>query len=246
MLDTIRYYETPEGIELQLPLAGPAVRASAWLIDLLIRSAIYGATVWLLSLFGKLGTAIILILLFLLEWLYPVIFEVIRGATPGKKVMGLMVCSDNGAPLSWRSSMLRNLLRVADFLPVLYGVGLATMLMNRDFKRLGDLAAGTVVVYAPQKTHAAPLPEGKSLPLPLPLNLTEQRAIADFAERNNSLSPARAEELANLLTPLTGKSGAAAVQTLWGYARWMRWGGEDLSTEQATTGSPAKKFGAAP
>ncbi len=224
---------------MQLPLAGPAVRASAWLVDLLIRGAIYGATAWLFSLFGNLGTAVILILVFLLEWFYPVFFEVTRSATPGKQVMGLMVCSDNGAPLTRQASMLRNLLRVADFLPFCYGFGLITMLMNRDFKRLGDLAAGTVVVYAPPKPADAALPAGKPQPPPLPLNLTEQRAIADFAERSQNLSQARTWELANILQPLTGKHDGSAAQALFNYAHWMQRGAAEESAGHSAPVSPA-------
>lgn len=241
MLDTLRQYETPEGIELQLPLAGPAVRASAWLIDMLIRAAVYLAAAYVLALMDHMGYGIFLVLIFLLEWFYPVIFEAKQGATPGKKVMGLLVCHDNGTPLNWQSSLLRNLLRVADFLPFWYGFGLITMLANRDFKRLGDIAAGTVVVYAPPKLLTRPLPDSPPRPLPTPLDLTEQRAISDFAERSASLSKARTNELASLLADMTGKEGQAASQTLFGYAQWLRTGA-DTDTEDtpsAENTSPA-------
>ncbi|MDM3871364.1 RDD family protein [Porticoccus sp. W117] len=225
MIDTLRHYETPEGIELKLPLAGPAVRASAWLIDILIRSAIYLIAWWILSFLGKVGRGGFLLMAFLLEWFYPVVFEAIRGATPGKKVMGLLVCQDNGTPLSWSASLLRNLLRVVDFLPFFYGFGLLSTLLNRDFKRLGDLAAGTVVVYAPDKNSEKPLPEQKPLPPPYPLDLTEQQAITNFAERSSSFSDARARELASLLAPMTQAPAEKATNTLHGYAQWLRKGG---------------------
>ena len=89
-----------------------------------------------------------LILFFALEWLYPVAFELSRwGATPGKRVMGLKVVMDSGLPITPAASFTRNLLRVADFLPMLYGFALASMLIRKDFKRLGDIAAATLVVY---------------------------------------------------------------------------------------------------
>lgn len=226
MIDTLRHYETPEGIELQLPLAGPAVRASAWLIDLLIRAAIFLVGIWLFSLLGRVGQGLILLMIFLLEWLYPVIFEALRGATPGKKVMGIMVCQDNGTPLSWSASLLRNLLRVADFFPAFYGFGLISILLNRDFKRLGDLAAGTVVIHAPTATSGKPLPDSKPLPPPYPLDLQEQQAITNFAERSSTFSEARAQELAELLAPVTSAGKDKASATLYGYAQWLRRGSE--------------------
>ena len=224
MIDTLRHYETPEGIELKLPLAGPAVRASAWLIDFLIRAAIYLVVGWVLVWLGNVGRGLTLLLVFLLEWFYPVVFEATRGATPGKKVMGLLVCQDNGTPLSWSASLLRNLLRVVDFLPFMYGFGLLSTLLNRDFKRLGDLAAGTVVVYAPDKNSEKPLPEQKPLPPPYPLDLSEQQAITNFAERSSSFSDARASELAQLLTALTNAPAEQSTSRLYSYAQWLRKG----------------------
>ena len=214
-----------------MPLAGPAVRASAWLIDMLIRAGVYLICSWGFIWLGKVGQGLQLLLIFLLEWLYPVVFEAIRGATPGKKVMGILVCQDNGTPLSWNASLLRNLLRVADFLPFFYGFGLISILANRDFKRLGDLAAGTVVIYAPATNNAKPLPDSKPLPPPFPLDLSEQQAITNVAERSSSFSDARTQELAELLTPVTHTSQNKAPQnkaaeTLFGYAQWLRRGGE--------------------
>lgn len=87
-------------------------------------------------------------MLFLLEWFYPIIFEVYRqGQTPGKKVMAIKVLQDNGIPVGWPTSLIRNLLRAVDFLPMMYGFGVVSMLIARNFRRLGDLAAGTLVVY---------------------------------------------------------------------------------------------------
>src|SRR3989337_2880128 len=97
----------------------------------------------------------------------------------------------------------RTLLRAVDFLPFLYGFGLAAMLVNRDFKRLGDLAAGTVVVYAPGKARARTLPEAPAEPPPFALSLEEQRVVLDLAERSASLTRERLEELATLPAPLT-------------------------------------------
>ena len=109
LLDTVRSYETPEGIALELRLAGPVVRALAWIIDLGIRVALYLALIYGLALFGGVGTGLMLIGLFLIEWFYPTLFEVLRGATPGKQAMGLTVIHDNGTPLGWAAGLIRNL-----------------------------------------------------------------------------------------------------------------------------------------
>jgi len=203
MLDTTHAIETPEGVELQLHLAGPVVRALAWSIDMLIRIGIYIGLSIVLSMLGGLGTGLILISIFLLEWFYPVLFEVYRqGATPGKKQMGIKVLHESGTPISWSASMIRNLLRAVDFLPALYGFGLVSMLLNREFKRLGDLAAGTVVVYVETTHTQLQVPAARASKLTTPLTLAEQRAIVSFAERAQIFSEARAKELAHIAHPL--------------------------------------------
>lgn len=221
MIDTIRKFEVPEGVDLELRLAGPIIRINAWLIDFIIRTAIQLATYFFLLWLGKIGWGIMLLVIFVIEWFYPVLFEIYQGATPGKKTLNLYVCHDDGTPVNWQSSMLRNLLRVADFLPFAYALGLLTMLTNRDFKRLGDLAAGTVVVYRDDKTSNITIPPVNPNPLPVPLTLTEQRAILDFAERHEFLSIPRRQELANILSTLTGKKDDASVKELYQYANWL-------------------------
>ncbi len=223
MLDTTRPIETPEGIELALRVAGPVARALAWSIDLGIRSIIYFILAFLFAQLGNLGIGLLLVSIFLLEWFYPVLFEVYRqGATPGKRTMKIKVLHESGTPVNWSSAMIRNLLRAVDFLPFLYGFGLMTMLINKDFKRIGDLAAGTVVVY-----EIPPLKKGNSwmdesaLAMPITLPLEEQQAIINFADRAEHLPPGRAIELANLVTPLTGKTGEAAIKTLYQFANGL-------------------------
>ena len=221
MFDTIRKFEVPEGVDLELRLAGPIVRILAWLIDFLVRTTIQVAAYFVLLWLGRIGMGIMLIIYFFIEWLYPVFFELYQGATPGKKTLNLYVCHDDGTPVNWQSSMLRNLLRVADFFPFLYALGLITMLMNKEFKRLGDLAAGTVVVYRDKKTSNISIPDANPAPLPVPLTLTEQRAILDFAERHEFLSIPRKQELANILSKLTKKNNDASVNELYQYANWL-------------------------
>jgi uncharacterized RDD family membrane protein YckC len=223
MLDTTHTIETPEGVELQLRIAGPIVRILAWAIDFGIRSIGYFLLgLLLIKTMIELGTGLFLIAVFLLEWFYPILFEVYRqGATPGKKIMKIKVLHELGTPVDWSASMIRNLLRAVDFLPLFYGFGLITMLMNKDFKRIGDLAAGTIVVYQDDATEYLALPKAQPLAAPYPLTLEEQRAIIHFAERAQTLSPERVIELANLVTPLTGEIGTPAVQVLYQMANGL-------------------------
>ena len=148
LLDTVRQIETPEGITLSLRAAGPVARALAWSIDLLIQCMALLALLIALATLSQGGFGVWLIAVFLTEWLYPALFEVYAGgATPGKKALGLMVVHANGTPVGWSAALIRNLLRAADFLPVLYGFGMVAMFSNRDFQRLGDLAAGTLAYH---------------------------------------------------------------------------------------------------
>lgn len=203
MLDTLRTIPTPEGIELTLKVAGPIPRAAAWAIDVFIRLVIVFALQAVLSVLGNVGMGIFMLLWFVLEWLYPVLFEVLwQGATPGKRQCNLRVLHEDGTPVGWRASVARNLIRAVDFLPFFYGFGLIAMLLNRDFKRLGDLAAGTIVVHTERAAKPVAIPAAEPLPPTLALALVEQRAIIDFAERRAKWSDARAAELASHAGPL--------------------------------------------
>lgn len=223
MLDTARQVATPEGIEITLRLAGPVPRALAYLLDLLIRGAILIALSFAASALDQFGMAILLLAAFLLEWLYPVVFEVLAsGATPGKRAMGLMVLNDDGTPVRWPASLTRNLLRALDFLPFFYFIGLLAMVVNRDFKRLGDLAANTLVVYRERKPLSASIPESAPVAPLITLSLAEQRTLLDFAERTSRITPERAAELAEIVSPLAGnKTGQAAVRHIVGIANHL-------------------------
>jgi uncharacterized RDD family membrane protein YckC len=224
LLDTTRRVATPEGIELTLRLAGPVPRALAWSVDFLLRAALVLVVMMIASRFGRAGMGVVLIAAFFVEWLLPAWFEAMWGGqTPGKRLFRLAVLNDDGTPVRWPGALTRNLLRAADFLPVLYGVGLITMLVNRDFKRLGDLAAGTVVVYQAEKVAAArAIPQAPPQPPPLSLSPEEQRAVLDLAERSSTFTRERFEELAELPTPLVGRAvrDAAATRML-GIANYL-------------------------
>ena len=222
LLDTVRAIPTPEGIELTLRLAGPLPRAIAWLIDLILRIAVLLLLAWTLGMLGGFGWGIVLIFAFLLEWLAPAAFEVwADGSTPGKKAMGLMVLHDDGTPIDWPAALVRNLLRAVDFLPIGYAFGLTAMLINRDFKRLGDIAAGTVVVYRASAHNPVPIPPAAAIPAQRPLDLGEQRTILDFAERCPMLTPERAREIAELAVPVSGAAPGRETERLLEIANFL-------------------------
>ncbi len=216
MLDTLRHVTTPELIELQLRPAGLLPRGLAWGIDFVIRAALLIAFGLLLSSLGRTGAGLWLLGYFLIEWFYPVVFEVSRGgATPAKKTLGLIVVHDNGTPVGWSASLARNLLRTADLLPFAYGCGIVSILVHREFRRVGDIVAGTLVVYRDKPVQRAHPAVELVLAPPAPLDRATQRALLAFAERAPALTPARQEELATLLPHLanasSGPRGAARL-----------------------------------
>lgn len=223
VIDSLYAVETPEGIDLQADLAGPVVRILAYSIDIFIRFVILLVCGIALAFFDKAGQGGMLILMFLLEWFYPVVFEVCRkGQTPGKKQMGLAVVNDDLTPVSWGTSMVRNLLRFVDFLPAGYLLGLLSMVLNNRFARLGDLAAGTLVVYRTATPKRQSKPKANNLesensdqPSQLPpfrLLLEEQRALVSFNLRQTQLTPARQQELVAILDAATANSVENTLQ----------------------------------
>jgi uncharacterized RDD family membrane protein YckC len=198
-LDTVFRAETPEGISLALKPAGFVARTEAFLIDFALRLGLMFVVLMAANFAGALGPALMMISFFAIEWFYPVVFELaMAGATPGKRALGLQVVMDTGLPVTPTASLLRNLLRAADFLPFLYASGLVAMLWRSDFRRLGDLAAGTLVVHAaPVKLHG-PVPDAAPCAALRPLGQREQAAILAWAGRATRLTPARFEELAAL------------------------------------------------
>jgi uncharacterized RDD family membrane protein YckC len=224
-LDTIAAAETPEGIELQLRCAGLAARSAAFLIDAGIRvGAIYGLLIIAVFL-GAIQHAVIFIAMFVLNWLYPVVFELRAGAaTPGKRLMGLQVIMDNGLPITPAASFIRNLLRVVDLLPLFYGFGLIGVMFRADNKRIGDLAAGTLVVYRPPPQSTVTLPPALPLAPSHALPASAQAAVISFAMRVPRLTPERAQELAVLAQPVTGPSPPNALMStarLLSAAQWL-------------------------
>ena len=224
MLDTSYRIEIPGGINLEAQVVGPIPRFFAFAIDLGIR----GIIIFVMSIvsipFGSfgLGGGFFLIFLFVIEWLYPVLFEVYsRGQTPGKKMLGISVINDDLSPVTLGTSMVRNLLRTVDFLPLFYLVGLVTMLSNRRFQRLGDLAAGTLVISVPESAKPAAMEEIVPLAPSTSLLRTEQSSIIDFLQRSNQLSEPRQQELASILEGITHEKGDNGVEQLQRIGAWF-------------------------
>jgi uncharacterized RDD family membrane protein YckC len=221
-LDTRYQVETPEGIDLPLRPAGLMVRALAFSIDLGLRGLILGVLFIVLAFLGKLGAGLGSILLFGVSWWYMVLFEVLnQGRSPGKQWMGLRVVHDDGTPIGWSASLLRNLLRFVDLLPFGYFLGAISCLQQPSFKRLGDLAAGTLVIYREQPLTRPQLPDVQPRRPAFALTLPEQRAVLGFAERQGELSEARSHELASILAQPLQVPAPRAVAELNAIARGL-------------------------
>jgi uncharacterized RDD family membrane protein YckC len=222
-IDTVITAETPEGIAISMRAAGFPVRCMAFLIDASIRYATVSTVALTLRVGGRVGTGVVLIVVFLIVWLYPVIFELMpAAATPGKRAMGIQVTMANGLPLTPAGCLTRNLMRAVDMLPLLYGFAIVSMLMRRDARRLGDLAAGTLVVYRDRASPIRDFGPGEPLPPSVPLTIRQQAAIAAFGWRAARLTPERAEEIAALAADaVPGAADLGVAARLVGLARWQ-------------------------
>jgi uncharacterized membrane protein SpoIIM required for sporulation/uncharacterized RDD family membrane protein YckC len=212
--------ETPEHVVVGYALADLGSRFLALLLDLLlitmtILALVLGAF-WAVGQLGAVpeivaswGLALLILINFALVWGYFVYFEAVRdGQTPGKRAVGIRVVHDGGYPLTLRGAAVRNLLRVIDIQPIpSWIVGGVTMMLRSDTKRIGDIAAGTIVV---RERTAAALPELPAAPReraagPPRLSHEEMALLARYVERRESLAPAVrtriAAQLADRLAP---------------------------------------------
>ena len=225
-LDAIVAIETPEHIVFRHRVAGPARRAVAHVLDLIgcygvvfvVALVAIGADRFSGSEQGGVGVGVVLVVLFVAQWVYFAAWEVLRGTTPGKMLLGLRVLTTSGRPIGPWAGILRNLLRAADVLPLGYVVGLGSMLATERFQRLGDLVAGTIVVAIPRE-HQDDLPRLVPLPTererdaldaaqPLVLDAEEQASLELFLLRKRTISPEREEELARMIAgPLRRRLG---------------------------------------
>ena len=215
---------TPEGVSLELSLAGLGSRFVALLADTLLQGVALGLLIVALVVADTGGfafEAIVALAVFALLFVYPVAFELAAGGrTPGKRWSSLRVVCDDGSPLTFRSSALRNVLRLVDILPGLYLVGAIAIFATRANQRLGDLAAGTLVVREPRASAVvaqAAEPVEPAEPDELPawdvsgLRDAELAALRRFLERRTALDAVPrnllARDLATRLRPSVGGVG---------------------------------------
>jgi uncharacterized RDD family membrane protein YckC len=199
--------DTPEQTALEYPIAGLGSRFLAILADTAIQVVLAFSVILAgiligagLSNFGKLGpqwvVAIIVILMFLLNSGYFALFEIFwNGQTPGKRFAQVRVIKEDGRPIGAYEAIVRNAVRVVDMLPAMYGIGLVSVFLNRQSKRLGDFVAGTVVVHEKTLEGVRPYAETKiddTLP-PIDaskVTLEEVRLIETFLNRRDALDAA--------------------------------------------------------
>jgi uncharacterized RDD family membrane protein YckC len=246
--------DTPELVSIELPLAGIGSRFIAVLVDYLIWGA--GALVLVLvgvvvlpamNAFNKLSAqwtvALVVFAIFLVNWGYFTLFEAFwNGRTPGKRVARIRVIQRSGRPIGLFESMARNLVRYIDQIPFFYAIGVITMFCTRQHQRLGDLAAGTLVVRdrdpeaplwgesgsrtftAQMFAPSAPIPEPHHA-LTLPMGAIAKLSSADlevlegfFARRLDMSLETRAQLAQRIAAAIQAKSGlempaGASVET---------------------------------
>jgi uncharacterized RDD family membrane protein YckC len=216
---------TPENVALEYPLAGIGSRFLASLADHLLIAGIIlvvnlvavfaffiafqkkfqsssGESNWLYWILAILG-----IITFAIQYGYFIFFEILwNGQTPGKRAVRLRVVRTNGLPLSAGEALIRNIVRIVDSLPMAYGVGLVVMFIDSQSRRLGDLAAGTLVIREQASVSLSSLvpargiqADGADLPeISLErLSAAERSLIADFLRRRDTL--VNRKELAGVL-----------------------------------------------
>lgn len=211
-IDTTIRLVTPERVTFQYPLAGPFHRACSYLLDLVVVVGI-GLAALFVSLAIGLGTSaglgLYLVLLFVLYYFYGAVCEALfNGQTPGKRAFGLRVVSVEGVPITAAQAVLRNLLWSLDGIwPFAYLPAIACMVLSSRFQRLGDLAAGTMVIVenrprrgqvvrADNAIAARVLP---LLPATIPAGPELSRALSDYVKTRLRYGPERREEIAEYL-----------------------------------------------
>jgi len=235
--------DTPELVAIEMPLAGIGSRFIALLVDYLIWGAGLLAIIFLaimilpgIHAFSKISAqwavAIIVFLISLFNWGYFTLFEAFwNGRTPGKRVARIRVIQRTGRAIGLFESMARNLVRYIDQLPFFYAVGVVTVFVTRQHQRLGDLAAGTLVVRdrepetplwsqsgsrtftAPAFTASAPIPEPQTA-VTLPTSSVAKLTAADlevlegfFSRRLDMSLPTRQALASRIASAIQAKSG---------------------------------------
>jgi len=218
--DDVVTITTPEGVDLQLVLAGLGSRFGAALIDLIVQALLITAITLAFEsagLLGGWGVLAYVTVLFVVVFGYDIAFEVLSsGRTPGKRLNGLRVVRVGGFPVGFVSSAIRNTLRLVDFLPSSYLVGCAAILVTKRNQRLGDLAAGTLVVRERRAVSAAPAPRPQRFEPVFPtwdvgtVTADELLTVRRFLDRRATIDTGARAQLAHTLAErLRPKVGGA-------------------------------------
>ncbi|MCL6539859.1 MAG: RDD family protein [Roseiflexus sp.] len=208
--------ETPEQIELAYDVAGIGSRFLAAIIDstliILAEVALFLAIAQVASILqfaDSVWLAIRATLGFVIVWGYYIAFELTwNGQSPGKRLIGLRVVTEGGRPITVLGSIIRNLIRIIDFLPLFYGIGVIAMFIDGRARRLGDLAASTLVVRERTDVTLESLVAGVAPNLPLLSGDTADRIdvslltpddyvlLCDFLDQRRDLAPPVRRQLA--------------------------------------------------
>lgn len=213
--------ETPERVALTLDVAGLGTRALSYLVDLFILFLFWVVVVLGISVAkaGGLSTddfyglaavmqALLIFAVWGVQWGYWVLFETLwAGRSPGKRLVHIRVVRTDGSPIGFTEAALRNLARLVDFLPVLYTVGMVTMVIDRRGRRVGDLVAGTLVVRerrADLSRYDAPAQGSPAAPVTL--SAAEYELVTSFLSRAGQLEPeARVRVALKVAAPLVAR-----------------------------------------
>jgi uncharacterized RDD family membrane protein YckC len=203
MKDTTVSALTPEGIAYTLHPAGLLSRASANAVDTALQWALL-AVFYISTQFlrGDGGMWVLFLALFAVNWFFHFVCEVfLAGQSPGKKILALRVVMEDGSPVTPAASLIRNLLRFADTFLCLYQIALLSICLTRGFRRIGDAAAGTLVVYTSKarpvfsRVKAASQGDFAQLAPARALSFDEKRAVISFSGRYALLGKARGDEI---------------------------------------------------
>jgi uncharacterized RDD family membrane protein YckC len=235
--------DTPEQITLELSIAGIGSRFLAVAVDTVLQALALATGVLALSVglgrtFAVLkvaGPAAAILFGFCVYWGYFACFEILwSGQTPGKRIAGVRVIHESGRPISGYEAIARNVLRAIDFLPALYGVGVVTMMLNRQSRRVGDYVAGTVVVHdsSAAESHLDWHDIGSSAVPAARLthvSTEELSLIETYLQRRFDLDPLVRDEMADQIahrvlqkTGITRDAGQSADALLEAIARRVR------------------------
>ncbi|MEW6401591.1 MAG: RDD family protein [Chloroflexota bacterium] len=237
--DTLKI-DTPENVTFDYPVAGIGSRFLAALVDTaiigILQVIVFGTLLWITALMDTSTSSdgeafvywiygILILLSFVFYWGYYIFFEILwNGQTPGKRLVGLRVLRVDGTPVSASEVVIRNLVRTIDLLPMAYGVGVVTMFISHNSRRLGDLTAGTIVVHEKKTTELQTITTDRqralgetktksTLPLSFPmdrLKVEDVQVIEEYLLRRQELANRHqlAGHILNALLERLGESPA--------------------------------------